>query len=142
MKKAVSILMCLCVVFCFDVTANSLSEVENGLFEVANISLDTISASITKSGQKIKCGSTCSIFSGDKVSVRLSLQRFIPDTGWRTIEYWVSPDYKYGTYLFEKFSTDNFTAYSSYRVLAAASVYDPNGNFIESVVSYSRILHT
>lgn len=135
MKKIVVILMCFCITFCCGAMAHG----SNGVAP-ANISLDTVSASIVKSGQKIKCSSTCSIYSEDKVRVRMSLQRFIPDTGWRTIEYWISPDYWYGSYLFEKLSTDNFIAYSSYRVIAAASVYDVNGNLIENVVSYSRII--
>lgn len=129
--------MCLPIIFCFEASATKVGEIS-----LRNISISTISASISKSGQKLKCGSSCSIFTNDKVSIRLSLQRFIPDVGWRTIEYWISPYYKSGTYKFEKISTNNFQSYSSYRVVAGGSVYDSNNNFIESVVAYSPILLT
>lgn len=143
MKKISALLMsCMVIINLFGLSAAGADHPEEDGIMPASISLNSLSARIEPIGYKAYCTTNISIYSGDTASVRMSLQQDIPNVGWRTIEYWISPDYRNGAYTFSKTSTDTYAVHASYRVVAAATVTNASGSVVEIPVIYSSVLYT
>lgn len=126
MKRFVSFLLTLVLVFSLAVPAFAA---ENSQMQLRYKHIISFGTSITYGDWGIAtCSSSVIVDSGYKVTLKLTLQRSSGNDSWEDVETW-SDEGNAGAAISEKRAL--YGKYS-YRVVATATVYDLDGNWIES----------
>lgn len=126
MKRFVSLLFTLVLVFSLTIPAFAA---ENSQVQPRYKHIISFGTSITYGSWGIAtCSSSVTIDPGYKVTLRLTLQRSSGDGSWENVETWTDEG-NAGAAISERRAL--YSSYS-YRVVATATVYDLNGNWIES----------
>ena len=98
------------------------------------VDLTRLSASLNISGTTASCSGTAkTLISTDTIKMSMYLQKQT-STGWSNVASW----YKEGTRLVTLDKSRSGLSAGTYRVLLYVTVYDSNGNFVESACVYSK----
>ncbi len=137
MKKAIVILLS----FLLAVSSFSAAYAENAkesTYELQNakyVNLFNVSASLDISGNTAYCtGFAKSVFSTDTIKMTMYLQKQT-STGWSTVAIW----YKQDTRLVTLDKSKSGLSAGTYRIRIYVTVYNSNGNFVESANAYSKL---
>ena len=136
MKKAVVFLLSFLLAVSFVSTAYAESAKES-TYELQNakyVNLLNVSTSLDISGNTAYCsGFAKSIISTDTIKMTMYLQKQT-STGWSTVAIW----YKQDTRLVTLNKSKSGLSAGTYRIHLYVTVYDSNGNFVESACVYSK----
>ena len=135
MRKIISSLLALVILFSCIIPASAATKEEAGLFwnKILNI---YASISVNQSTGIVTCSGTITAKSTYPVKVYAQLQR-LENGSWRTITSWTNTGTLSATV------TKSYAVYSgyTYRIYVIGYVYDNNGNIVESGSEYHSVYY-
>lgn len=139
MKKIIILVLALMFILAsFTTSYAEGSDMTTYDLNIRYVDLTRLSASLNISGTTATCSGTAkTLISTDTIKMSMYLQKQA-STGWSSIASW----YKEGTRLVTLDKSKSGLSAGTYRVLLYVTVYDSNGNFVESAYAYSKLKTT
>ena len=135
MKKVIILVLALMFILAsFTTSYAEGSDMTTYDLNIRYVDLTRLSASLNISGTTASCSGTAkTLISTDTIKMSMYLQKQT-STGWSNVASW----YKEGTRLVTLDKSRSGLSAGTYRVLLYVTVYDSNGNFVESACVYSK----